>query len=287
MIGSEHLLNLILETPFWVLLIALVGTGINYLILSGYDVLALQYIGKSLSYLTILKAAWTSFAVSNTTGHIYAAGGAVRYLFYVPDGLGRLEILKMIVFETLTVFLGMAAAFELSVAMIPFEPILRNYAGLNTLYLMAIVILFILGWYYVFSSRKRRLVHFGKRAFYLPNRTVMGWQIFVGLADNLTLFFVFYVLLQYHLNTPLGGTLTIFVIAQSIGMVTQVPGGIGVFEGTFLCLFPHTVAQKGAILGSLILFRVLYYFVPFIIATLCLGIRELYRFGKTKFPSSI
>ena len=110
-------------------------------------------------------------------------------------------------------------------------------------------------------------------------------QILLGISDNILLFLVFYAGLRYHIPTPFFETFMVFIIAQSIGLMTQVPGGLGVFESSFLYIFPYMPAQKGAILMSLILFRIIYYFTPFIIA--CLYLAGKHYMKKTKSPSSV
>ena len=270
-VGGKHLMNLIASTPFRVIGIGFVWITLDYLVLSGYDGLALAYIGKKLSYLKILKIATLSFAFSNTTGHTYAAGGAVRYLLYRPLGLTQAEVLKMILFETLTVFIGIAVSFLLAIGLRPFEgvgfPILSR-----SLYLMAGVLLIVLIGYYLFGIVRPRKWKIKKIELPPPTPRMSLAQIGVGVLDNLLIFCVFYTFLKYYLPAPFLETFTVFILAQSIGFMAQIPGGLGVFEGSFLYLFPHNSTQKSGILAALILFRIFYYFVPFILATLCLGI---------------
>ena len=68
------------------------------------------------------------------------------------------------------------------------------------------------------------------------------------------------------METPFIETFVIFIIAQCVGFATQVPGGLGVFEGTFLYLYPYIETEKAGIIASLILFRLIYYFLPFILS---------------------
>ncbi|MGZ5026699.1 MAG: hypothetical protein ACXV9T_05940 [Methylobacter sp.] len=57
-------------------------TVINYLVLAGYDWLALRFTGYSRIPLSkIVAPALLGYAISNNTGHAWAAGGSVRYRF--------------------------------------------------------------------------------------------------------------------------------------------------------------------------------------------------------------
>lgn len=272
-IGITSLWHLILSTPLWVILLVLMMTALDFGVLSGYDKLALDYIHHPLPFRRVLEASAIGFAVSNTSGHAYASGGAVRYLFYLPQGLTRPEIVKVIVFETLTIFMGMGAVYLLAVALMPFERAVNTVSYTRWLYWAAAGIVAFFVAYYAFWVRPHRDITVGKNIIPAPNKRMTFLQIVIGMCDNIALFLAFYVALRYHLDAPVVETFMVFIMAQCIGLATQVPGGIGVFEGTFLYLFPHTPEQKAGILAGLVLFRVLYYFVPFILAGLYLGIR--------------
>ena len=272
MVGWEHLVHLLQKTPIWVVGAAFGFTVINYVVLSEYDALSLHYLGKSLPYPDILKTAWISFAVSNTAGHVYLSGGSTRYLFYLPLGLERTDILKMVIFETITVFIGMAMAYEISVGLFVFEPNLHlNGAVGFELTALCLFILFLLYWFYGVVPQRKLTI--GPLSVNIPNSGFTLKQSLIGLCDNLSLFLVFYSLLRYYLAVPFGTTFTVFIMAQGIALVTQVPGGLGVFESAFLYLFPHTIEQKSSILAALILFRFIYYILPFLMAGGYLGFR--------------
>ena len=77
-VGFHHLVGLILSTPLWVIGLVVLCTGMDYIALSGYDILALRYNRKQIPYKKVLEASGIGFAVSNTTGHAYLAGGYIR-----------------------------------------------------------------------------------------------------------------------------------------------------------------------------------------------------------------
>ena len=272
-VGWHYLWQTLLKTPIELVISVSGIVVLNYLILSGYDGLAFQHIGCRLGYGKILEASNVSFAFSNTTGHTYAAGGAIRYLFYIPEGVSRINVLKVVMFDTLSVLIGIITSFELAVllSVLKGSGLIHRYqteisgiafvmAGLSLIYYMAII-------------QKNRILTWGKLTLKSPTGRETIKQIGVGLGDNITLFLCFYAILSFFISAPFTETFMIFMVAQALGYATQVPGGLGVFEGTFLSLFPHTMAQKADILASLILFRVFYYFLPFILSVIYLGIR--------------
>lgn len=281
-VGAEKLWHMITSTPLSILTAVLLATGINYLFLIGYDVISLEYIDRFIPYPKIIQTSLVGFGISNTAGHAYASGGAIRYLFYVPQGLKRLEVLKVIAFETLSIFIGIMVAFEIAVLLSFFELSKSAYTKLNEVHFIGIILLIFLLSYYYFIVIPKRNLKIGKQVIQAPDKKTTLKQIVVGLGDNVTLFITFYTVFSYYIDASFLEAFTVFIIAQSIALATQVPGGIGVFESSFLLLFPHEQSEKTGILASLAVFRVIYYFIPFIVAGIYLGV---YRLKKIKSPS--
>jgi uncharacterized membrane protein YbhN (UPF0104 family) len=67
--------------------------------------------------------------------------------------------------------------------------------------------------------------------------------------------------------------LVIFVTATLLGTVSHVPGSLGVIEAALLIGLPQF--PKEGLLAALLTFRVGYFVVPLLLATLALGLREL------------
>lgn len=66
------------------------------------------------------------------------------------------------------------------------------------------------------------------------------------------------------------------MVAQSLAALSHVPGGVGVLELTLTKVLAGAVAAP-ALAGGLIAYRLLYYLLPFLMAVILLGGRELYR----------
>ena len=66
----------------------------------------------------------------------------------------------------------------------------------------------------------------------------------------------------------------VYLIALAAGAISNVPGGIGVFEFVLLLLLPAVPQDR--LLGALVAYRAIYYFAPFAIALVLLGLHELW-----------
>jgi glycosyltransferase 2 family protein len=65
----------------------------------------------------------------------------------------------------------------------------------------------------------------------------------------------------------------IFVAATLLGFASHAPGGLGVFDAAMLIALYQF--NKEDLLAGLVLFRLLYYIIPFVISLVILGVREL------------
>jgi phosphatidylglycerol lysyltransferase len=64
------------------------------------------------------------------------------------------------------------------------------------------------------------------------------------------------------------------LLALTAGAASNVPGGIGVFEFVLLLLLPGVPEDR--LLGALVAYRAIYYFAPFAVALVLLGVHELW-----------
>jgi uncharacterized membrane protein YbhN (UPF0104 family) len=66
----------------------------------------------------------------------------------------------------------------------------------------------------------------------------------------------------------------IFVAATLLGFASHSPGGLGVFDAAMLVALIEF--NKEQLLAGLLLFRLLYYIIPFALSLAILGARELW-----------
>ena len=277
-LGLKQVANKITELPLFILLIALFFIICDYTAFSGYDFLALRYIGAKLKKWIVIKTAFISFSVTNTTGHAYMAGGSIRYFFYSKVGLNEFQVLKMIAFESLTFLMGMGLVLDVCLILSHFLHLnhIHKYQHLLDAGAVAITIMFLT--YLWFVVRPKRCFKWHNITIKAPTLRLTAKQMLVGSFDIISASLVFYTLFRAHMDASYLQVAIIFLIAQVIGIASQVPGGLGVFEAGFLYLFPHTDAEKLPLLAVLITFRALYYFLPLAASVLWLLIDSGIKF---------
>jgi phosphatidylglycerol lysyltransferase len=262
------------EIPGPRLLLAFALTILSYLIMTGYDTLALRYIQHPLGYAKTALASFIGYAFSNNIGLSMIAGASVRYRLYSAWELSALEITKVIAFCTLTLWLGF---FSLGGVVFLFEPIMVPKAlrlPFSSIRPLGVIFLMFVGGYLLWSSLRKRPLKIREWEFPLPSTRLFLFQIAVASLDWALAGSVLYAILPSAATLSWHGFLGIFLLAQIAGMASQIPGGLGVFESVVLLLFSPAVPAS-SIFGSLLAYRAIYYLLPLALAVVLLGTDEM------------
>jgi phosphatidylglycerol lysyltransferase len=268
--------------PMWIIFAAFVLTLINYLVLAGYDWLALHFTKHTtIPLCKVIPAALISYSISNNTGHAWAAGGSIRYRFYSKWGVPGWDILKISLFQAVTYLLGaLSLGFVGSLLLPQYLP--RNFQEPQPIHWVSIIcaVSLLVYWSVVLVWRKPLLIKGVE--LHLPSPTMTFFQTVVSGIDVVFSSLVLWVLLLGKVDISFGAFLIVFVVAQVVGVISQVPGGIGIFETTFLWLVSGVEAedQHLILISALVLYRAIYYFVPLLLAGAGLLGYELYSRRK-------
>ncbi len=253
--------------------LAFLFVGVSYLFLTCYDALALRQLKLKVPYRTTALASFTSYAVSFTLGFPLLTAGTIRYWIYSSKGLTAAKIAALTVIAGFTFWLGMGVVLGLSLiaeagqlAALTFTSIRLNQ-GVGFAALLAVVV------YLAWVSLKRRSVRVKGWRLELPGASVSLSQMVVGIGDVCAAAATLYVLLPAGTSIGFTTFVAIYVLAAMLGIASNAPGGIGVFEATILLALSSL--PRDQVLGSLLLFRVCYYLVPFVIALIMLGVYEV------------
>ncbi len=252
------------NTPISIIGLGVALTIINYLTLSGYDILALKYLQKKLPIRQVMLASIIGFSVSNNTGHALVAGPSVRYRFYKNWGLSVVDLMRLSVFNSFMYLLGALTLAPIAYFLLPHQDKLQS-----TMHHVIQVVMFsaivgvVLYWSLIFLRRKPFDIKGVSIAMPGPMMTLA--QTMVAGLDLILASLVLYVFLQHTADISFTTFLVVFLVAQAVGLYSQVPGGVGVFEGVFMYMVGDTVASHDLFVG-LILFRIIYYFIPLLLA---------------------
>ncbi|WP_341528642.1 lysylphosphatidylglycerol synthase domain-containing protein [Nostoc sp. UHCC 0302] len=258
------------------LLSALGLTTLSYLVLTLYDVLACYQIRQRLPYLKIILAAFSGHAISNSVGFAVLTGSAVRYRLYSNWGLSVVDIAQIIAFSNLSFWLGLFAIGGIGFIIEPLTiPKLLHlpFTSAHSLgwIFLALVVCYVLG-----SFRLKQPLKIRSWRISFPSPKFALIQLVIASADWVLAAGVLYILLIDVTDFSYPSFFSIYFLAQIAGIISHVPGGLGVFE-TVILWFEADNNNMATVFGILLTYRLIYYLLPLGVAILLLVLYELYQ----------
>jgi uncharacterized membrane protein YbhN (UPF0104 family) len=116
----------------------------------------------------------------------------------------------------------------------------------------------------------------------MPSAKLSLFQLFITVADVGLAAGILYVLLPDSHIIGYYHFFFIYVAATTLGILSHVPGGLGVFEWVVLTMLGNYYSPA-VIFGTLLLFRLIYLMLPLVIAAMTLLAFEYYA-GKKSLP---
>jgi uncharacterized membrane protein YbhN (UPF0104 family) len=288
-IDTKELMDALRATPWRHLVIAGMFVAAGYLTLTLYDLFALRTIGRTdVPYRIAALAGFTSYSIGHNVGASVFSGGAVRYRIYSAWGLSVVEVAKVCFIAGLTFWLGNATVLGLGILYKPeaARAIDRLPLWLNRA--LAIVILGVLTAYVAWVWTKPRVIGRAGWKVTLPGGPLTLLQIAIGILDLACCSLAMYMLVPDEPNLGFVTVAVIFVTATLLGFASHSPGGLGVFDAAMMVALWQF--DKEDLLAGLLLFRLLYYMLPFVLALLILGAREIwlsYAARRARMASSL
>lgn len=253
--------------------LAVIFTVASYLFLTGYDALAMRQLAIKAHPARVAFASFTSYAVSFTLGFPWLTAGTVRYWIYSSAGISSSKVASLTLIAGMTFILGMAVVFGIGLIWQSEAISLINQANASVNQLIGMAVISGILVYLVWTAAKRRHMRIKRFLIELPTLRVSLGQLALGAADVCAAAAVLYVLLPEGHGITFETFAAIYAFACILGVVSNAPGGLGVFEATILLAF-HNLPREGVI-GALLLFRLCYYLGPFVIAVASLALYEI------------
>jgi uncharacterized membrane protein YbhN (UPF0104 family) len=262
------------DLPMSFIALALGLTALNFIVLSGYDWLAMRYVGVDLAYRRVAFSAFIGYAFSQAIGNPLITGGGVRYRLYSSWGLSGRDIAKTVLFAGVSFWLG---CFALGSFLFLGQPV-----SLQTLELPvrpAVIGLACLlptaGYVGLTSLRERPLVIRGW-SLDMPAQWMVPAQVGLAVADLFVAASVLYVLLPSGTEVSYLYLLGVFQIALIAGVMSHVPGGLGVFDGILIMMLGPFLSTS-VIVGAVLAFRVIFHILPLTLASASYLLFETFR----------
>jgi uncharacterized membrane protein YbhN (UPF0104 family) len=260
-------------------LLAILSTLVAYAALAGYDKIALRYLNKKVPWLYITIGSFTTYAISHNVGASVLSGAVVRYRAYGSKGLTMAEVGVLVAFCSFTFAFGVVLLTGLVFVFEPeivdrFVDLLPSQLSLGTGYLLLVLV----GLYVGASLLKLPPVTIRGFRLSFPSPPIVARQLIIGPIEIIGAAGIVYFALPEAGNPGFAVILGIFLISFSVALLSHAPGGLGVLE----LVFVHALSEMDPadVIAALVVFRLLYLIIPFIIALVVILLFERSRFGK-------
>ena len=249
----------------------------SFACLIGYEWSALGVINRRLPLGQLSLASFTTQSIAHSTGFAFLIGATLRYNFYASKGLSISEVAMVQVLFTLTFTLGVGTLAGSVVLIEPWRLAEATGIPAGLWRLAAASALLLVAAYVVWGAFFHRPVRWRGHEFTLPSAMATLTQIFFGVTDLLAVAAALWVLMPAGLGLSYPEVLTVFMAALMVGLVSHVPGSLGVFESAVILLVQPDEAHTLPLIGALLVFRGIYYLLPLVCGVTLLALREMHR----------
>jgi phosphatidylglycerol lysyltransferase len=276
--------------------LALLLTAASYVVLTGYDFLAVLYVERRLAYPKVALASFIGYSFTYTVGHTLFTGIPIRYRLYSGWGFSAIEVARIVGFCVLTFWVGFLSTAGLVFLAEPLQIPASLHLPFGSAHVFGGLAVLAVGAYLIASFIQPRPLRVFGWEIQVPRPPLAIGQVCIGFVDWVLAGAVLYLLLPSGVAISFPLFLAMFLLAQIVGQASQVPGGLGVFESVMVVLL-GTWAPPATALGSLVAYRLVYYFAPLAIAAVLLvgnevvqrreAIRRASAFVSGLFPDVI
>ena len=246
---------------------------LNFVVMAAYDWIALRQLNERLPPLVVFATSIQAFAITNLVSHSILTGLAMRARAYGRYGIPFSKLTQITVMNVETWWIGFLFLCGTVLVHTPLDD-LREYSSLLTtgggIALLSLSALYLVGC----AVMSGRVIKWRRFEIFLPSLESAVQKLLVGTVDTCLVSLTLFALMPNDLPLAFPHFLALHLIAHFLGVVTMVPGGLGVLEGVLLKLL-EPYGTKGALLASILLFRVIHYLLPAALTMAWMSVRDL------------
>jgi len=244
------------------------STLVAYAALAWYDRIALIHLKRErgISWIYISACSFVTYALSHNIGASVFSGGMVRYRAYSAKGLSATEIAILILLCSYTFAFG--TILLLAFVLIGEPQILTPLTSLSAHFsitehaarIIGFALLGFVALYTIGSWLQLPPLRFRSFELVYPRLPVVARQYIAAPLELMGAAGIIYFALPEQGNPGFFIVLGAFLLSFSAGLLSQVPGGVGVMEAVFLAIMPGMPAT--AVFAALLVWRLFYLILP-------------------------
>ena len=274
-IDTHEVFEVIRHTDVSLIALAATLVIISYVGLTFYDLLALRTIGRSeLPYRVAALGSFTSYPIAHGIGAVSLISPVIRYRIYSFHGLTAFDVVNICFLTGLTYWLGNLTALGIGLFFAPDAISLVDFLSPKVNQWIAVALLLGVGGFLIWCWSPRNI---GTKRWpvRLPSGPFVLLQIAIGVFELGAAALAMYVLIPAGPNIGIFPIMAVFIAATLLGFASHTPAGIGVFDATFLIGLGKD--DKEPLVAALLMFRLMYHFLPFILSLSLFGLVEGWR----------
>jgi uncharacterized membrane protein YbhN (UPF0104 family) len=275
-VDYDEVLGAVRRTNAGTVVLALMLVTTSYGSLTLYDLLALRTMGRTdVPYRIAALASFTSYPIAHGIGAVALIAPVIRYRIYSYHRLGVFDVANISFLTGLTFWLGNLTALGLSLLVAPDAISLIDFLPAPVNRWLAVALLLGVFAFVLWTWRQPRRIGTRRWPVRLPSGPVVLLQIVIGIVDLGAAALAMYVLIPAGLDIGIFRVIAVFIAATLLGFASHTPAGIGVFDAAILIGLGGE--GRESLIAALLIFRVLYHFLPFVIALGLFGGLEGWR----------
>ncbi len=274
--GAVILVALTEIAPHRIALAALCVVG-AFCTLTFYDFFALRTIGRNqVPYRIAALSSFTSYTIGHNIGATVFTGGAIRFRIYSDYGLAAIDVAKICFLSGLTFWLGNLFVLGIGMTWHPWAASAMDLLPDEVNRLIGIGCFAAIAAYLVWlkTGSARRVLGQNGWKVTLPSARLTLLQILIGVVDLGFCALAMYLLMPMQPYIDFVSLAVVFILATLLGFASHAPGSLGVFDAAMLVALPEF--SKEQLVATLVVFRILYFLIPFCISISIMGLREFW-----------
>jgi glycosyltransferase 2 family protein len=280
-VNYNDVFETVARTDTHLIALALLLVATSYGTLTLYDLFALHTIKRTeVPYRIAALASFTSYPIAHGIGAVALISPVIRYRIYSNNGLNTLDVANICFLTGLTFWLGNLTALGLSILNEPDAISLIDYLPPLLNRWLAVALLVGVAAFLAWSWRHPRSIGTRRWPVKLPSGPMVLLQIVIGIVDLGAAALAMYVLIPAGTDIEISRVVAVFIVATMLGFASHAPAGLGVFDAAILIGLGGD--DKEPLLAALLMFRVLYHLLPFVLALTLFGGVEAWRGWRAK-----
>lgn len=250
----------------------------SFLLMGFVEWMGLRWAGARISVPSALAGSFIASAIAHMLGANLIVSGAVRARYYAKHGVTLRQVAATTLFHGFSFTVGLSTLAGLSLLLAGSHDIAAVSRIANPVADWSGVLLLAgVGGYVILCAVLHRPLRGFGHSVKLPSVRVAAAQLAIGALDNAVAAAIIWILLP-------PGSIGYFTFVSGyapsvvVGLLSHVPGGVGVFEGSLSTLLKGL--QPAALAAAFLGYRLSFFVLPLALAGLALGVDTVRQRGS-------